>query len=149
MFQTTRTYYAEFSSDNTFKGGPIICRESDSDTANPDKLVFVGVASRNMLSKKEGKPGVFTRIYEQTTWINSKLEQWSAWTECDHTCIRRRTKTCTSATESGCQNGLVVETLKCLDGDLPKYDDVNLSWLPDGYKESVFHSTSTPRSPGP
>ena len=102
-----------------------------------------------MLSKKEGKPGVFARIYEQTTWINSKLTHWSAWTDCDHTCIQRRTKTCENAAESGCKNGLVVEDRKCPDDDLITYENVNLSWLPDGRKESVSHSTLTPPSQGP
>ena len=118
------------------QGGPIICKEPDG--TNPEKLVFVGIATRNMLSKDEGKPGLFARVWEEKTWIESKISEWSDWTSCDHTCVQKRTKSCTAGNTS-CNNGLLVETKKCAADDMvTKYDGVNLDWLADGYKEFVI-----------
>ena len=104
-------------------GGPIICKEpfdpDDEDSA--EFLSFVGIAYSNMLSHKEGEPGLFTRVFNERDWIIEKLEQWSAWTECDHTCVRTRDRACgykDDETIEDCPNcecvrGLVTETETC------------------------------------
>jgi len=118
------------------QGGPIICKEPDG--TNPEKLVFVGVATRNMLSKDEGKPGLFARVFEEKAWIESKISTWSDWTSCTHTCVQKRARSCT-ADDTGCDNGLIMETQKCPDDEMvTTYDGVALDWLDDGYKEFVI-----------
>ena len=115
-------------------GGPVICKEG----TDSDKLVFVGIATRNMLSKEEGKPGLFARIYEEKSWIESKIQVWSDWTSCDHTCVQKRAKAC-SDEDTDCENGLVKQTQKCSDDQMTQtYEGVNLPWLADGYQEAVL-----------
>ena len=121
------------------QGGPIICKEPDG--TNPAKLVFVGIATRNMLSKEEGKPGLFARIFEEKAWIESKISTWSDWTSCDHTCVQKRARSCT-ADDTDCNNGLIKETKKCPDNEMvTTYEGVALDWLADGYKEGCFAQT--------
>ena len=86
--------------------------------------------------KKEGKPGLFARVYEEKTWIQEKMSHWSGWTSCDHTCLQKRARACT-AIDTGCNNGLIVETQKCPDDQMKtKYEDVALPWLAAGYQET-------------
>ena len=118
------------------QGGPIICKEPDG--SGGEKLVFVGIATRNMLSKDEGKPGLFTRIFEQKAWIESKISTWSDWTSCDHTCVQKRARSCIAG-DTDCKNGLIAETKKCPDNEMTTtYEGVSLDWLADGYKEFVI-----------
>ena len=117
-------------------GGPIICKEDS------EKLVFVGIAARNMLSKEKGKPGLFARIFEEKSWIESKIQIWSDWTSCDHTCVQKRAKVC-SDTDLDCENGLVTQTQKCPDDQMAQiYEDVNLPWLANGYQDDVLNNHS-------
>ena len=99
------------------QGGPIICKEA-IDESKPDGdsiLVFVGVSYSNMLSQQAGKPGLFTRVYDNKEWINEKLSTFSDWSKCDHTCQTTRVKGCglTDADEPNCKGGLVTEYDTC------------------------------------
>ena len=104
-------------------GGPIICKEpfDPNDENSSEFLSFVGIAYKNMLSHKKGEPGIFTRIYNEREWIIEKLQQWSAWTECDHTCVRTRDRACgykddevfDDCPNCECVRGLVTKTEDC------------------------------------
>ena len=100
------------------RGGPIICKEPVNATEpNGDSiLVFVGVSHSNMLSQEAGKPGLFSRIYDEKTWIENKLKTWSDWSTCDHTCKAKRTRGCgfIDSKEPNCEGGLVTETYDCV-----------------------------------
>ena len=86
----------------------------------------------------EGKPGLFARVFEEKTWIESKISTWSDWTSCGHTCVQSRARSCT-ATDTDCDNRLIMETQKCpADKMVTTYDGVALDWLDDGYKEFVI-----------
>ena len=95
-----------------------------------------------MLSKDEGKPGVFARVFEAKSWIEEKIQTWSEWTACDHTCKQTRKKSCDSNSDSGCNHGLITDERKCPDDQLKTYDNVALSWLADGYKTGCMAETS-------
>ena len=104
-------------------GGPIICKEpfDPNDENSAEFLSFVGIAHKNMLSHKEGEPGLFTRVFNERDWIIEKMEQWSAWTECDHTCVRTQARACGYKDEETiedcpnceCVRGLVTKTESC------------------------------------
>ena len=93
--------------------------------------------------KKEGKPGLFARVFEEKSWIQEKMSTWSDWTSCDHTCLQKRARSCTAA-DSGCNNGLIEETQKCPDDEMKtKYEGVALPWLSAGYQETVILDSQT------
>ena len=67
------------------------------------------------------------------------MSTWSDWTSCDHTCLQKRARACTTI-DSGCNNGLISETQKCPDDEMKtKYEGVALPWLSAGYQETVIH----------
>ena len=126
------------------QGGPIICKEPvDKDKPDGDSiLVFVGVSHSNVLSKVAGKPGLFSRIYDEKDWITEKLSNWSDWSTCDHTCKSSRVRGCDLDTDSSdsCKNGIVIESYDCkasnyTNNQLPGYDDITHD---DGSKGSEF-----------
>ena len=128
------------------RGGPIICKEplDENDDTKGSILVFVGIAHSNMLSLEAGKPGLFTRIYNEKAWIQEKLTTWSDWTPCDHTCKSTRVRGCgfVDTSEANCENGLVIEPYTCTkanytNGELPgngeilQSDGVNVGCYPE------------------
>ena len=126
------------------QGGPIICKEPvNKDQPDGDSiLVFVGVSHSNVLSKEAGKPGLFSRIYDEKDWITEKLSNWSDWSTCDHTCKSSRVRGCDLDEESSenCKNGIVIEPYTCTSSNytnnqLPGYDDITHA---DGSKGSEF-----------
>ena len=106
----------------------MICKEPDQN--NHEKLVLTGIATRNMLSNYEGKPGVYARIFEQKSWIENVISTWSEWTSCDSWCSQARRRYC-KGTELNCYNNMMKETQKCKSN---LYEDVAL----DGHEENVI-----------
>ena len=118
------------------RGGPIICKEDDI-------LVLVGISHSNMLSKEKGKPGLFARIFEEKEWIEGKLSTWSDWSQCDHTCISTRSRTCIDFNQSNCENGLETDFYECTvddytSGVLPGKGNI---LQPDGITKGCYPKT--------
>ena len=83
------------------------------------------------------EPSVYARIFEQKSWIESQISQWSDWTPCDHTCWQKRTRYCVSEFEFGCQNDIKTETRVCPNDQKIIYEDVALDWLPYGEEKVI------------